>query len=71
MICNWCQKSTAEECPVPGKDGAVQMVCRSCADRARSVARSTLFLATAPMPAPGGAAQQGDRVAQDGPSKLN
>jgi protein-arginine kinase activator protein McsA len=53
MICTWCEKSADELFPVPGKDGSAQMVCPSCANRARGVARWAVFLASARMPADG------------------
>ena len=51
MICTWCEKSAQELFPVPGKDGSAQMVCRTCANLARGVAKWAVFLASARMPA--------------------
>jgi len=65
MTCTWCEKSAAELFPVPVKDGSAQMVCRSCADLARRMARWTLFLATTRMPAAGSATPRGDAADPD------
>jgi hypothetical protein len=60
MICTWCEKWAEELFPVPRKDGSAQVVCRSCADLARRVARWALFLGTARMPAAESATHQSD-----------